>query len=97
MGKSRERPEKRVLSLGPVPTHFRRANAERRAERLPQVEAERDAEKARADAATAKRDAAIEKLRQDKLQTARNLKAMKLTNEQIAAATGLSAADIEKL
>jgi hypothetical protein len=34
-------------------------------------------------------------LRQDKFQTARNLKAMKLTNEQIAAATGLSAAEIE--
>ena len=44
-------------------------------------------------AATAERDAAVEKLRQ----TARNLKAMKLTNEQIAAATGLSAAEIEKL
>ncbi len=47
--------------------------------------------------AVAERDAAVEKLRQDKLQTARNLKAMKLTNEQIAAATGLSAAEIATL
>ena len=55
-----------------------------------EVEAKLSAEKARA-------DAAVEKLRQDKLQTARNLKAMKLTNEQIAAATGLSAAEIATL
>ena len=48
--------------------------------------AERDAEKARA-------DAAVERLKQ----TARNLKAMKLTNEQIAAATGLTAAEIATL
>ena len=41
----------------------------------------------------AKLDAAVEKLRQ----TARNLKAMKLTNEQIADATGLSAAEIAAL
>lgn len=47
--------------------------------------------------AVAERDAAVEKLRQDKLQTARNLKAMKLTNEQIAAATGLSVAEIARL
>ena len=92
----------------------RRANAERRAERLPQVEAERDAanaraeaekaradaEKARADAANAERDAekaraneALEKLRQ----TARNLTAMKLTSEQIAEATGLTADEVERL
>ena len=45
------------------------------------------------DAAVAERDAAVEKLRQ----TARNLKAMNLTNEQIAAATGLSAAEIAVL
>ena len=45
------------------------------------------------DAATAERDAAVEKLRR----TARNLKAMKLTTEQIAAATGLAAAEIEEL
>ena len=43
--------------------------------------------------AVAERDAAVEKLRQ----TARNLKAMNLTNEQIAAATGLSAAEIARL
>ena len=43
--------------------------------------------------AVAERDAAVEKLRQ----TARHLKAMKLTNEQIAAATGLSAAEIARL
>ena len=52
---------------------------------------------ARADAATAERDAAIEKMRQDKLQTARNLKAMNLANEQIAAATGLAAEEIDAL
>ena len=45
------------------------------------------------DAAVAERDAAVEKLRQ----TARNLKAMNLTNEQIAAATGLSVGEIDKL
>ena len=66
--------------------------------------AERDAEKARADAATAKldaataeRDAAIEKMRQDKIQTARNLKAMNLSIEQIATATGLTADEIKAL
>ena len=45
----------------------------------------------------AKLDAAVEKLRQDKLQTARKLKAMNLTTEQIADATGLSAAEIAAL
>ena len=55
--------------------------------------AERDAEKARADAATAERDAATEKLRQ----TARNLKAMNLSVEQIATATGLTADEIKAL
>jgi len=66
--------------------------------------AERDAEKARADAATAERDAAtaerdaaIEKMRQDKLDTARNLKAMNLTIEQIATVTGLTADEIKAL
>ena len=53
---------------------------------LKEAKAERDAEKVRA-------DAAVEKLRQ----TARNLKAMNLTNEQIAAATGLTAGEIEAL
>ena len=63
-----------------------------------------DAERNRADAATAERDAAnaradaaVEKLRQDKLQTVRNLKALNLTTEQIAAATGLSASEIETI
>ena len=55
--------------------------------------AERDAEKARADAATAERDAVTEKLRQ----TARNLKAMSLSVEQIATATGLTADEIKAL
>ena len=64
----------------------RRANAERKLERLMQVEAERDA-------AVAERDAAVEKL----LQTARNLKALNLADEQIAAATGLSADEVVRL
>ncbi len=55
--------------------------------------AERDAATARADEATARADEALEKLRQ----TARNLKSMNLTAEQIAAATGLAATEIEKL
>ena len=55
-------------------------------EELAEERKKRDAEKARA-------DAAIEKLRQ----TARNLKAMNLTNEQIAEATGLTAAEIAAL
>ena len=45
------------------------------------------------DDAHAKLDAAVEQLRP----TARNLKAMKLTNEQIAAATGLTADEIATL
>ena len=52
---------------------------------------------AKLDAATARADAAEAKLRQDKLQTARNLKSMNLTAEQIATATGLAATEIEKL
>ena len=60
-------------------------------------EADMKAAIAERDAAVARADAAVEKLRQDKLQTARNLKAMNLANEQIAAATSLSAAEIEKL
>ena len=72
--------------------------------KLDAANAERDAANARADAANVERDAekaradaAVEKLRQDKLQTASNLKAMKLTPEQIAAATGLTIDEIEKL
>ena len=61
--------------------------------RLADTEAKLDAATARADAATARADAATEKLRQ----TARNLKAMNLTNEQIAAVTGLAADEIEAL
>ncbi len=52
---------------------------------------------AKLDAATARADAAEAKLRQDKLQTARNLKSMNLSTEQIATATGLAATEIEKL
>ena len=48
---------------------------------------------ARADAANARADAATEKL----LQTARNLKSMNLPNEQIVAATGLAAEEIDAL
>ena len=59
--------------------------------------AELNAATAELNAANAERDAAVEKLRQDKLQTARNLKALNLTIEQIAAATGLAASEIEKL
>jgi len=61
------------------------------------VIAERDAVIAERDAATAERDAAVEKLRQDKLHTARKLKAMNLTTEQIVDATGLSAEEIKAL
>ena len=59
--------------------------------------AERNAALAERDAATARADAAMEKLRQDKQQTARNLKAMNLAIEQIAAATGLTVEEIDKL
>jgi len=65
--------------------------------KLDAATARADAATARADAATARADAAEAKLRQDKLQTARNLKSMNLTAEQIAAATGLAATEIEKL
>ena len=59
--------------------------------------AERDAATAERDAAVARADAAVEKLRQDKLQTARKLKAMNLTIEQITEATGLAAGEIAQL
>ena len=58
---------------------------------------ERDAARAELDETHAKLDAAVEKLRQDKLQTARKLKAMNLSTEQIADATGLSADEIAAL
>ena len=57
---------------------------------LNEARAERDAANSRADAAEAK-------LSQVRLDTARNLKAMNLTNEQIAAAIGLSVGEIDKL
>jgi predicted transposase/invertase (TIGR01784 family) len=73
------------------------ADAERR---LDAANAACDAANAACDAANAERDAAnaacdamAEKLRQ----TVRNLKAMKLATEQISAATGLSAEEIEAL
>ena len=69
------------------------ARADAATARADAATAERDTEKARADAATARADEALEKLRQ----TARNLKSMNLTAEQIAAATGLAATEIEKL
>ena len=65
--------------------------------KLDAATARADAETARADAATARADEAEAKLRQDKLQTARNLKSMNVSTEQIAAATGLAATEIEKL
>ena len=67
---------------------------------LDEAHAKLDAANTKLDAANTKLDAAnaeLEKLRQDKLQTARNLKSMNLTNEQIAAATGLTAEEISTL
>jgi predicted transposase/invertase (TIGR01784 family) len=66
------------------------ADAERR---LDAANAACDAANAERDAANAACDAMAEKLRQ----TVRNLKAMKLATEQISAATGLSAEEIEAL
>ncbi|MBR4616576.1 MAG: Rpn family recombination-promoting nuclease/putative transposase [Kiritimatiellae bacterium] len=89
----------------------RRANAERRAEKIPELEAKfnaavadlnaalvaRDAATAERDAEKARADAAEAKLRQDKLDTARKLKALSLPVKQIAEATGLSEKQIEEL
>ena len=64
------------------------------------VKAERDMVKAERDMVKTERDAAkaeLEKLRQDKIDTARNLKVMNLTSEQIAAAIGLTADEIAAL
>ena len=71
------------------------ALAERDAEkaRADAAMAERDAEKVRADAEKARADETIGKLRQ----TAKKLKAMKFTTEQIADLTGLAAAEIDTL
>ena len=65
--------------------------------KLNAVETRLSATETKLEVAEAERDAAIEKLRQDKLQTARNLKSMNLANEQIAAVTGLSAAEVAAL
>ncbi len=65
--------------------------------KVAEANARADAANARADAATAERDAVIEKMRQDKFRTARNLKSMNLPNEQIVAATGLPAEEIDAL
>ena len=72
--------------------NLERALAERDA-----ANARADAIKAQADAERARADAAAAKLRQDKLQTARTLKAMNLTDGQIAAATGLTADEVAAL
>ena len=83
-----------------------RAFAERDAEktradaaevRADAAEARADAAEARADAAEARADAAETKLLQDKLDTARNLKAMNLSVAQIAKATGLPKKQIKGL
>ena len=76
------------------------AQLDEKTAQLDEKTAQLDEEKMRADAAAAERDA--EKARADAamgklLQTARNLKALKLATEQIAAATGLAVAEIEKL
>ena len=56
-----------------------------------------DAEKVRADAEKTRADAAVEKLKQDKIQSALQMKADGMAVETIAKYTGLSAAEIEKL
>ena len=82
----------------------REANLKEAEEKLGAMTAERDAAKARADAATAERDAAnaradaVEaKMRQDKLDTARQMKADGLPMETIAKYTGLAAGEIKAL
>ncbi len=82
----------------------REANLKEAEEKLGAMTAERDAAKARADAATAERDAAnaradaVEaKMRQDKLDTARKMKADGLPMETIAKYTGLAAGEIKAL
>ena len=59
--------------------------------------AERDAATAERDAAEAKLNAALEELKQDRIKTARNLKAMKLDSDQIVVATGLTLDEVAKL
>ena len=69
------------------------ARADAAEARADAAEAERDVAVAKADAAVARADAAVENLRQ----TIRKLKVMKLSNAQIAAATGLPADEIAKV
>ena len=69
------------------------ARADAAVARADAAETELNAATAERDAAAAERDAAVEKL----IQAARNLKALKLTNEQIATETGLAASEIDKL
>ena len=66
-------------------------------EKLDAANEKLDAATAERDAATAERDVAVEKLKQDKLQTARQMKADGWVVETIAKYTGLSAAEIEEL
>lgn len=75
----------------------RRSNAERRAELVPGLEAKLDAATARADAEKARADAAVEQLRHDKLETARQMKADGLSVETIAKYTGLAVDEIATL
>lgn len=75
----------------------RRSSAERRAELVPGLEAKLDAATARADAEKARADAAVEQLRHDKLETARQMKADGLPVEAIAKYTGLAANEIKAL
>ena len=82
----------------------RRANAERRAEKIPELEAKFNAAVAKFNAAVAKlnaateeRDAAIEKMRQDKLDIARQMKDDGLPVKTIAKYTGLASDEIKAL
>ena len=77
-----------VAKLGATNAKLDATNA-----KLDATNAKLDATTAELDATTAERDAAVERLRQ----TVHNLKAMNLTTEQIAAATGLTAPIIETL
>ena len=72
-------------------------NLERALAQCDAIKAQADAERTRAETEWARADAAVAKLRQDKLQTARTLKAMNLTDGQIAAATGLTADEVAAL
>ena len=71
----------------------RRANAERRAEKIPELEAKFNAAVADLNAANARADEATEKLRQ----TARKMKAKGFSADDIAELTGLTADEIKAL